>query len=188
MPEEHTILDVMAGEISPGVQGFLFITQLPDGRKWQHAVAAECLEWRAAEYGLTDPEEILDVVLHEPFQEPDPSVVSVLPPSVRDPSRTAVKAVRTTSDRHGPKMRYAESTKAARDAHRARIKAVKKERTRLVDPDGLLAHVHRDHGMDPERIRAKAREVDVARWTNLYGGLPVSSNPLLDEIQKKEQR
>jgi hypothetical protein len=189
MPEEHKIVDVMTGEISPGVPGWAFITLRPDGKQWQHSVAAECLEWRAAEYGLTDPAEILDVILHELYQEPEEaSRVQIPMRSVREPQKAVQAVRRTTSDRYGPKVQHAESTQAAREAHRSRIAAVKRDRVKVSDPDGLLAHVHQGHGMDPDRVRAKAEAVDVRRWANLYGGLPVSPNSVLDEIRKKEQR
>lgn len=34
-----------------------------------HTFHPECLEWKAAELGLTDPDEIIDGILHEPFFE-----------------------------------------------------------------------------------------------------------------------
>ncbi|MEU1272973.1 hypothetical protein [Streptomyces sp. NPDC005799] len=171
MADEHTIIDILAGEISPGVQGWSVITLRPGSIRWQHTFPAETMEWRAAEYGLTDPVEIVDVILHEPYQETD---APVLPPSVKQPPGKAAGAtVAKAKDPHGPILLEATSTRAARDAHRSRIAAVKKQRVRITDPDGLLAHIHRSHGMDPDRVRAKREAVDVHRWNRLYGGLPV---------------
>lgn len=177
MPEEHQVVDVLAGEISPGVQGWHVITLRPGGIRWQTSIPAAALEWRAAEYGLTDPAEILDVVLHETYQAPDGPV---LPPSVKQPASKAGEAAAGKADPHGPTLLEATSTKAARDAHRSRIAAVKKDRVRITDPDGLLAYIHRNHGMDHDRVRDKREAVDVHHWTRLYGGLPV---PVTDTLE-----
>jgi hypothetical protein len=168
MPDEHKIIDVLAGEISPGVEGWSVITLRPGGVRWQHTFPQAAFEWRAAEYGLTDPAEILDVLLHEPYQDTTPPA---LPPSVKaaNATRAAAKA-----DPHGPTLHEAPSTSAARDAHRSRIAAVKAQSVWITDPDGLLPHIHQNHGMDPERVRAKREAVDIHRWTKLYGGLPVT--------------
>jgi len=170
MPDEYKIVDVLAGEISPGVEGWLIITQRPGNVRYQHAIPQVAFEWRAAEYGLTDPAEILDVILHEPYQEAD---VPTLPPSVKARSLKAPAAAKA-QDRHGPTLQQATSTPAARDAHRSRIASVKTDRVRVTDPDRLLPHIHLNHGMDPDRVRAKREAVDIHRWNRLYGGLPVS--------------
>lgn len=167
MPDEHTIIDILAGEVSPGVQGWSVITLRPGGIRWQHTFPRELLEWRAAEYGLTDPAEILDIVLHEPFL---PAPAPVLPPSVK--GQPTPKAA-PLADPHGPTLQQATSTKAARDAHRSRIAALKKDQVRLTDPEGLLSHIHRNHGMNPARVQEKQEQVDVHRWQLVYGALPV---------------
>lgn len=168
MPDDYKIIDVLAGEISPGVEGWSIITERPGDIRWQDTFPKVIFEWRAAEYGLTDPAEILDIVLHEPYRDtPTPA----LPPSVKAkaPTRTDAKA----ADPHGPTLQEATSTAAARDAHRSRIAAVKANKARFTDPDGLLPHIHQNHGMDPDQIRAKRETVDMHRWTRLYGGLPI---------------
>jgi len=169
MAEQHEIVDVLAGEITPGVAGWSVVTLRPDGHRWQHTFPSGVFEWRAAEYGLTDPAEILDVILHEPYQETD---APTLPPSVKArPVKAPVAA--KAQDRHGPTLQQATSTTSARDAHRSRIASVKTDRVRVTDPDGLLPHIYRNHGMDPDRVRAKREAVDVHRWIRLYGALPV---------------
>lgn len=174
MPDEHKIIDILAGEISPGVDGWSVITLRPGGIRWQHTFPKEILEWRAAEYGLTDPAEILDVVLHENYQDTAPPA---LPPSVKTAPVTVAAAV---ADQHGPTLQEATSTAAARTAHRSRIAAVKAGSVRITDPDGLLPHIHGNHGMDPGRVRTKAERVDVNRWTRLYGPLPVPETDTLE--------
>ncbi|MCX5253639.1 hypothetical protein OOK27_05550 [Streptomyces canus] len=168
MPEEHKIVDILAGEIGPGVHGWSIITERPGGILWQHSFPADVLEWRAAEYGLTDPAEIVDGILHEPYQDTGDIV---LPPSVRVKA-AAVKAAKK-ADPHGPTLQEATSTTAARAAQRSKVAAIKTERVRITDPDGLLLFVHQNHGMDPDRVRTKRELVDVHRWSRLYGGLPV---------------
>lgn len=167
--EQHEIVDILAGEISPGVTGWSVITLRPDGRGWQHTFPGEAFEWRAAEYGLTDPVEILDVILHEPYQDTSPPA---LPPSVKAAAPAA--ATKKAADPHGPTLQEAPSTAAARAAHRSRIAAVKADRVQITDPGGLLPHIHQSHGMSPDRVNAKREAVDIHRWTKLYGGLPVT--------------
>ncbi|MCX4704366.1 hypothetical protein [Streptomyces sp. NBC_01373] len=176
MAEQHEIVDILAGEIAPGITGWSVITLRPDGRRWQHTFPSETFEWRAAEYGLTDPVEILDVILHEPYQDTAPPA---LPPSVKAAPRGVAKAA---ADPHGPTLQEATSTAAAQAAHRSRIAAVKEDRVLVTDPDGLLPHIHRNHGMDPDRVRAKQEFVDTHRWTRLYGGLP--AEPITKEATR----
>lgn len=175
MPDEYKIVDILAGEISPGVEGWSIITERPGGIRWQDTFARAAFEWRAAEYGLTDPVEILDIILHEPYRQ---TAAPVLPPSVKAgaPAKAAAKPV----DPHGPALYEAASTAAAWTAHRSRIAAVKAQRARFTDPDGLLSYIHQNHGMDPDRVRAKREAVDVHRWNMLYGGLPV---PMTDALE-----
>ncbi|MDQ0758688.1 hypothetical protein [Streptomyces canus] len=176
MPDEYKIADVLAGEISPGVEGWLVVTVRPGDVRYQHAIPQVAFEWRAAEYGLTDPAEILDVILHEPYQE---TAAPALPQSVKAPPVKAVVAAKA-QDRHGPTLQQATSTRDAREAHRSRIAAVKTDRVRVTDPDGLLPHVYSNHRMDPDRVRAKREAVDVNRWNRLYGGLPVPVTTYLE--------
>jgi hypothetical protein len=173
MAKEYVIVDILAGEIMPGAEGWHLIVRRPDSRLYQIALPKVAFEWRAAEYGLTDPAEILDVILHEPYQDTAPPV---LPLSVRTPPAAPAK---TAPDPHGPTLREATSTTAARAAHRSRIAAVKKNNVHVTDPEGLLPHIHRAHGMDPDRVRAKREAVDTHRWSLLYGGLP--AEPLTKE-------
>lgn len=170
MADRHDIVDIMAGEISPGVEGWSVITRRPNGTRWQHTFPRVILEWRAAEYGLTDPVEILDVVLHEPHVDteiPAPPQ-SVTAPAV-PPIRPAVSPARL------PSLIEATSTSEARSAHRTRIEQVKASKVRIADPEGLLRHIWENHGMDPDGVRTKQEAVDVHRWTKLYGGLPVAA-------------
>lgn len=168
MTDKHDIVDIMAGEISPGVEGWSIITRRPDGTRWQHTFPRTILEWRAAEYGLTDPAEILDVVLHEPHVDAE---TPAPPPSVTAPPAPAIRPAMSAA--RPPSLTEATSTSEARGAHRTRIEQVKTGKVHITDPKGLLRHIWENHGMDPDGVRTKQEAVDVHRWTKLYGGLPV---------------
>lgn len=128
----------------------------------------ETLEWRAAEYGLTDVTEILDMVLHEPHL-----------PDAPDRDDAAVRAGLVTStapDAEPITLFNAPSTADALAAHRLRIADAKASRAQ-VHPSGKGADpldvIRERHGIDPARMRAKREAVDEHRWELLYGGLPV---------------
>ncbi|MEV6504784.1 hypothetical protein AB0M61_01515 [Streptomyces sp. NPDC051642] len=178
MPEEHQVVDVLAGDIGPGVEGWSVIALRPGGIRWQTAIPQAAFEWRAAEYGLTDPAEILDVILHECYLEvPEP----VRQQSVKAP---VVAASKPGPDPYGPTLREAVSTSAARDAHRRRVAAVKERRVQVTDPEGLLSHIHRNHGMDSGRVREKREAVDIRRWQSVYGDLPVQPRSMALEVPR----
>ena len=59
---------------------------------------------------------------------------------------------------------------------------MKAQKAQFTDPDGLLPHIHQNHGMDPDRVRVKREAVDVHRWNRLYGGLPVE--PIQEEAPR----
>ena len=138
-----------------------------DGSGHGHAFPTETLEWRAAEYGLTDVDEILDIILHEPYLPDEP-----------DRDDAAARAGLVTSTRPGaaPITLYnAASTADALAAHRLRIGEVKQTRARVVAPRGKdpLDEIRRAPGIVPDRLRAKREAVDTHRWQLLYGALPV---------------
>ncbi len=133
-----------------------------------HQFPKSTLEWRAAEYGLDDPAEILDIILHEPYvpPEPSPAPVSVTSPPVRaaQPEKARVTLYTTTT------------TEQARAAHRKLIGQVKAERVRIEPPatgPDPLDVIRTRHGITAEGRRAKAAAVDIHRWKHLYGGLPL---------------
>lgn len=128
----------------------------------------DALEWRAAEYGLTDVEEILDMILHEPHL-PDQ-------PGRDDAALRAGLATSTRPDAEPITLFNAASTADALAAHRLRIADVKETRAHVRPPgkgkDPLDA-IRAQHGIDPERMRAKREAVDAHRWQLVYGDLPV---------------
>jgi hypothetical protein len=165
MADEHEIIDVGELHPTPNQPCWYVTTRRPDGVLHQLIFPKTTMEWRAAEYGLTDPDEILDIILHEqhrPRETPAPPMSLVNPA----PRKAAAKKPVT--------LWTAASTSEARAAHRAAIAAVKKT-VRVVDPSGHLAHITRRHGMTAAGIRAKAEQADMARWRVLYGDLPVAT-------------
>lgn len=139
-----------------------------DGAGAGHVFPQETVDWRAAEYGLTDIDEILDVILHEPWLDETPG---------RDDA--ALRAGLVTSRRPDAQpitLFNAASTSDAHAAHRLRIDDVKQTRALVVAPAKGLnpLDVIRRQGVDKASVRAKQELVDLHRWQLVYGDLPVS--------------
>lgn len=163
---DHEIVDILGGEIVPGVEGWSVVTRRPDGNLWQTVFPKCTLEWRAAEYGLTDPAEILDVILHE-SAVPAPDTT----PTMRSLAKSSSARASTPPPVGALGLYAATSTRAARTSHLSLVAEAKKTRA-ITDPNSLLQHILNDHGMDPDRVRARAELVDIQRWSTLYGALP----------------
>lgn len=134
-----------------------------------YRVHREIFEWRAAEYGLTDVDEIIDMVLHE-FHRTDES----------DPDDAAVRAGYVTSTGRDAKpitLMTAVSTQEALAAHRLRIAETKRV-TAVFRPPAKgkdpLDLIRANHGITKAGVRAKREMVDTHRWQLVYGGLPVT--------------
>jgi len=54
-----------------------------------HTFAPETLEWKAAEYAIDDPDELVEIILHEPFME-DVRSLQLTPEDARDQVRQRV--------------------------------------------------------------------------------------------------
>lgn len=139
-----------------------------DGNGGGHIFPKETLEWRAAEYGLTDVDEILDIILHEPHLPDEP-----------DKDDAAARAGMVTSSRPDAEpitLFNARSSADALAAHRLRIADAKKGRTHVRPPakgkDPLDA-IRAAHGITEAGVRAKREAVDIQRWQLVYGDLPV---------------
>ncbi|MEU1787121.1 hypothetical protein ABZ553_14850 [Streptomyces sparsogenes] len=135
------------------------------GEVRHHIFPKTTLEWRAAEYGLDDVDEILDIILHEPHA-----------PAEQQGAPVSLLAAPATADRPRPRITLytAESTAQARDAHRQRIADIKVN-VRITPPKGAdpLDHIRRNHGITADGLRAKREQVDTHRWKTLHGGLPM---------------
>jgi len=151
-----------------------------DGNGGGYVFPKETLEWRAAEYGLTDVDEILDLILHEPHLPDEPD---------RDDAAARVGLVTSTRPDAEPITLFnAPSTAEALAAYRLRIADAKLSRAHVRPPakgKDPLDVIRSQHGITAEGVRAKAELVDVHRWGLLYGGLPVplpslSSSSLLE--------
>lgn len=172
MADEYEVIDVGETHPTPERPCWYVTMRKPDGTLHQHFFPKTTLEWRAAEYGLTDPAEILDVILHgrlRPRKTHDGGV-SLVSPATNPPAAEEPVTLWT-----------AKSTSEARDAHRQAIAAVKTER-RVVDPSGHLALLAARHGITAAGVREKTEHVDITRWRKLYGGLPVE--PITEEATR----
>lgn len=139
-----------------------------DGAGHGHAFPPETLEWRAAEYGLTDVDEILDIILHEPYMPDEPD---------RDDAALRAGLVTSTRPEAEPVTLFnAASTADALAAHRLRIADVKETRAHVRPPGkgkDPLDTIRQAHGITEAGLRAKREAVDVHRWQMTYGDLPV---------------
>lgn len=175
MAEEYEVVDV--GEMLPHpLQPCWYVTtRMPDGRLHQHVFPKSTMDWRAAEYGLTDPAEILDVILHEPHRPrtAHDDRVSLISPTAKAAKQAEAPVTLWT----------ARSTSEARTAHRKTIAAVKQHR-KVVDPAGHLTHILAAHTPDPDFIRRKTQSLDVTRWLMTYGDLPAEPLTPLEEAPR----
>ena len=137
------------------------------GERRNHIFPKSTLEWRAAEYDIDDPGELLDIILHEGF---DSSEEAVLPVSLSSPPRAPA------ADRQARVTLYtSQSTTEAREAHRARIAAIKDDH-RIVPPAAgpdPLDVIRAQHGIAPQGLREKRERVDTHRWVKQHGALPI---------------
>lgn len=135
-----------------------------DGSLHTHTFPPDALAGRAAEYGLTDPAEILDHILHEAFA---PSVDAG---PLEDPAAAAGWVTTTDPDSEPIHLYNARSTGDALGAHRARVIGLGH---RVLDPDGLLPAFLERVPVDEAVRRAHREWVDITRWHGVYGGLPL---------------
>jgi hypothetical protein len=165
-PSLYTI-DWVGERLTRGVPRWVIHKVDEDGQGLGHIFAKDTLEWRAAEYGLDDVDELLDMVLHEPHLPDEP-----------DRDDAALRAGFITSTRPGAEpitLFNAASTTDALAAHRLRIADVKKARARVSPAKGRnpLDAIRSTPGITPVGLRAKRELVDTHRWRLVYGGLPV---------------
>lgn len=165
MADEYVIESVEEHE---GTPAWRIRMRKPDGTYHAHIMPKATLEWRAAEYGITDVDELLDIALHEPFAPPADAHAARIEGVARDSS---------------PRLFEADSTAVARAAHRARVAWTKRERITVRNGKGdPLAVIRENHHIDPDRMRAKREFVDERRWRMQYGGLPVE--PPIERIRR----
>lgn len=175
-PRIHTV-DSVGERLTRGAPRWTVHMVDQDGNGLGYVVPKDMLEWRAAEYGLTDVDEILDIVLHEPWIPDQP-----------DRDDAALRAGLVTSARPDAEpvtLFNAASTADALAAHRLRIADIKQTRVRVGPPDkgrDPLDVIRTAHGITAGGVRAKRELVDVQRWQMLHGGLPLSvrSSSLLE--------
>lgn len=171
-PRIHTI-DWVAERTANGAPRWAVHHVDQDGNGGGYVFPKDSLEWRAAEYGLADVDEILDIVLHEPYLPDAPD---------RDDAAARAGLVTSTGPEAEPiTLLNATSTADAATAHRLRIADAKHRSARIAPPGKSkdpLDVIRANHGIDAERVRAKREAIDVHRWQLLYGGLPIPTTTL----------
>lgn len=119
-----------------------------------------------AEYGLDDPAEALVLMIHGPHAD---VWVSSLSPA-DDPAVVAGWVTTTDPDSEPVHLFNARVGTDAREAFRCRVGALREAAETIADPGGLL---NRAPAHDPAKVRSYREAVDTARWTNIYGALPL---------------
>jgi hypothetical protein len=161
-------VDSVAPRMSRGTLYWSVHKTAPDGSGHGHAFPTDTLEWRAAEYGLTDIDEILDMILHEPHLPDEPD---------RDDAAARAGFVTSTRPNAEPITLFnARSSADALTAHRLRITDAKQTRAHVRPPTkgkDPLDTIRAAHGITPAGLRAKREAVDIQRWQLVYGDLPV---------------
>lgn len=125
-----------------------------------------------AEYGITDPADALDQVLHAFHVH---RYLETLDPR-DDPAVVQGWVTTETPDAEPVHLFNARSTTDAAGAHRARTDATKAAHSVITDPGGLLAPLHAAP-VDTALIEMHRQRVDITRWELVYGGLPVDPPP-----------
>lgn len=166
-PRIHTV-DFVTERLNRGVPRWVVHRIDQDGNGGSYVFPKETMEWRAAEYGLDDVDEILDVILHE-FHLPDE-------PDRDDAAARAGLVTSNLPDAEPITLFNAASTADALAAHRLRIADTKKVRAVVQAPakgKNPLDVIRAAHGITAAGLRAKREAVDMHRWRLVYGDLPV---------------
>jgi len=131
-----TLVDVERQSL-PGGDVWLVWLDTPAGRL-PHVVPLDILEWRSAEYGIDDPDELIDIVLAEPW-------------------------IRDGHDHTHPRsLHNADSIDDARNWHRERVADVK-ARHRFTGPAAVRQRIRNESPMHPEAIAIKQEWVGEIR-------------------------
>lgn len=169
MPEPAIFtIDFVTERLNRGTPRWLVHHVDQNGSGSSYVFPKDTLEWRAAEYGLDDVDEILDMVLHEPHLPDGP-----------DRDDAAARAGMVTSNRPDAEpitLFNATSSADALAAHRLRIADAKKVRAVVRAPakgKNPLDAIRTAHGITAAGLRAKRELVDTHRWQLVYGALPV---------------
>ncbi|MFI6447822.1 hypothetical protein [Kitasatospora sp. NPDC050543] len=186
MPEQYEIIEATRTRIGP-TDCWQVRQRRTDGEHHVTVFPAATLEWRAAEYDLDHTTEaglnqILDIVLHEPFL-PDPIEHRAQDPAAAKgltaPSTQAIHGLRI-GDEAPITLHNAPDRAAARAAHLERIEHAKRTRVHVIAPipprgkhntgqaaarsaPDPLAVIRADHGITCEGVAAKRAMVEQAR-------------------------
>jgi len=177
-PRIHTV-DWVAESVKGGVAHWAVHWVDQDGNIGGYRIHTSVPEWRAAEYGLADVDEILDIVLHE-FHLPDE-------PGRDDAAARAGFVTSTRPDAEPVTLMNAASTGDALAAHRLRIAEAKRATAHVRPPatgKDPLDIIRTNHGITASGVRAKREAVDIHRWQLVYGGLPVQPRSMALEVPR----
>lgn len=163
MPKQLTVENVE--EYFHGATECWRVTYLrEDGFKHMHVFPKDTLEWRAAEYNIdpADVDTLLDIVLHEPFVDPQDT-------AVRAAGKLSLAVANNKTTRRGQleptNLFNAVSLGEARVAHLLRIEDVKENRIniRLPKGDDPLDEIRTKHQARPETWMEKKKMIAEGR-------------------------
>lgn len=150
--------------------GTLLVAWSVDGALRAVSMPANTLAYRGAEYGLTDPAQILEVVLREC------AVARSIPDPRDDPALAAGWVTSSDPDAEPVTLYNAVSTEEAWAAHQ--VRTADGGAFTVTDPDSVLSQAGAALVVDAELVRQHMEDSDTLRWTNIYGALPVIPRPI----------
>jgi hypothetical protein len=133
-------------------------------RTVEHQLPKARVAAQMGEYGIEDPAEALDLLLHSAHLA---EYAQALDPR-DDPAAVAGWVLGTGPDAQTITTYLAESTRDAGGAYRCRADAVKANHVTITDPGGLLPVIVPADGLVAHHMAL----ADVTRWETTYGGLP----------------
>ena len=145
-----------------------------DGTNHMHVFPKDAMEWRAAEYDIdpADVETLMDVVLYEPFLDPEDKAVrkaGKLSPAVQNNKTTRRGEAEPTN------LMNAATIAEAREAHLLRVQDAKANRVNITVPKGAdpRDEIRNQHVARPKAVAEKRAFVVEGRRL-LREGLPIT--------------
>lgn len=172
---EFKVTNVETTFSSTGTELWRVTSLKPDGTNHCHVFPKTTMESRAAEYGIdpSDVDTLLDIVLHEPYMvDPtnprydatdDPAIkAGLMGTAKRFKHNMLTGAVVRPGDQIAAHCFNTDET-TARQAHLLRVEACKRDRVKIVDPDGKLNAIRSDNRIDAKRVQAYKRQIQAIR-------------------------
>lgn len=166
-----------------------------------HIIPEDTFEWRAAEYGIDDPDELLEVVLYEPYldredplEHPDSVVNAPSRQRARDHHLARVRAARGAGKLRDRNPRAGETRPAGaaarvfvdnRDVSETPLEMLRREI--VIDPERVaVMREHVEHTRSQVAARRQARQA--AARTMAVGRRRESAEQLRARLSKARQR